>query len=330
MRVLVTGGAGYIGSHTCKHLAQKGYEPIVYDNLSRGHQWAVRWGDFELGDLRDTPRLTEVLRRRRIEAVIHFAAYALVGESVAQPELYYSNNTVGSLSLLEAMRAAGVCSLVFSSTCATYGYPEREVLDESHPTRPINPYGASKLFVERMIADAARAYGHKAICLRYFNAAGADPEGELGEVHDPETHLIPNVLRSLTGEIPFFDLHGEDYPTPDGTCIRDYVHVQDLARAHLLALRALQEGKPLELVCNLGTATGHSVKEAVACVESVTGKKVSLRVGPRRPGDPARLVASNERARNLLGWEPYYTDLRQTIEHAWNWHLRRTARFGRV
>lgn len=318
MNILVTGGGGYIGSHTCKLLARQGHQPVVYDNFSRGHRWAVRFGPLVEGDLLDQPRLESALREHAIEAVIHFAAVALVGESVVRPEFYYQNNTMGSLALLQAMQQVGVSRLVFSSTCATYGLPQSHLLSEEHPQNPVNPYGASKLMVERMIMDFCAAHGLHAMALRYFNAAGGDPEGELGEVHDPETHLIPNVLRALTGELPALQLYGQDYDTPDGTCVRDYIHVNDLADAHLRALERVKGWAAF----NLGTGIGNSVKEVIATVQQVTGRTVPVEHHPRRPGDPPYLVADASAARQALGWVPRY-NLRDSVEHAWAWHSQR-------
>ena len=319
--ILVTGGAGYIGSHTCKALAEAGLVPIVYDNLSLGHEWAVRWGPLEKGDILDRVRLDEVFKAYSPSAVIHFAAYAHVGESVEQPAKYYRNNVVGSLNLLEVMRDYGVRKIIFSSTCATYGIPQRVPIPEDHPQDPINPYGASKLMIERMLADFDAAYGLRSVSLRYFNAAGADPDGEIGEDHDPQTHLIPLVLEAAGGEGSYITIHGTDYDTPDGTCIRDYVHVSDLARAHVLALQALQEGCQ-SLSYNLGTGKGFSVREVISTARSVTARAIATKEGPRRPGDPSRLVADANRANKHLGWKPQYCDLEQVIATAWNWMLR--------
>ncbi|MBS2038978.1 UDP-glucose 4-epimerase GalE [bacterium] len=319
MKILVTGGAGYIGSHAVKHLNQNGHETVVVDNLSRGHGWAARWGRLEQIDLLDFPALKEVLARHRPDAVMHFAAYALVGESMQRPELYYRNNFVGSLNLLEAMHLTGVDKLVFSSTCATYGNPQTPCLDEEHPQAPVNPYGHSKLMTEQAIADFRHSYGLKACCLRYFNACGCDPDGELGEVHDPETHLIPCIFNALLANRPL-QLYGQDYPTPDGTCVRDYVHVLDLASAHRLALEKLSRGAALRPAYNLGTGRGHSVREVIAVVEKVTGRKVEVSVSQRRPGDPPSLVATCQLAQADLNWRPQWTDLEQTVASAWRWH----------
>jgi len=318
MKVLVTGGAGYIGSHTIKHLVAHGHEVIVLDSLARGHRWAVRWGNLEEVDLLDLSAVQEVLRRHQPDAVLHFAAYALVGESVRLPEVYYRNNFVGSLNLLEAMQKTGVGRLVFSSTCAVYGNPEGD-LHEDHPKAPVNPYGMSKWMTELAIADFRHAHGLQACALRYFNASGCDPDGEVGEVHDPETHLIPCIFNALLANRPV-QLYGTDYPTPDGTCVRDYVHVLDLASAHRLALEKLMAGSPLRPAYNLGTGRGHSVREVIAVVEKVTGRKVEVEVCPRRPGDPPALVATAEKAQAELDWRPQWTDLEQTVASAWKWH----------
>ncbi len=318
MKVLVTGGAGYIGSHTCKHLAAHGHEVIVLDSLARGHRRAVRWGSLEEVDLLDLAAVQEVLRRHQPDAVLHFAAYALVSESVRLPEVYYRNNFVGSLNLLEAMQKTGVGYLVFSSTCAVYGVPEGE-LHEDHPKAPVNSYGMSKWMTEQAIADFRQAHGLQACALRYFNASGCDPDGEVGEVHDPETHLIPCIFNALLANRPV-QLYGTDYPTPDGTCVRDYVHVLDLASAHRLALERLTAGTPLRPAYNLGTGRGHSVREVIAVVEKVTGRPVEIEICPRRPGDPPALVATAEKAQAELGWRPQWTDLEQTVASAWKWH----------
>jgi UDP-arabinose 4-epimerase len=319
--ILVTGGAGYVGSHACKALAAAGYTPVVYDNLGRGHRELVRWGPLEVGDLADRARLDDVFARHRPEAVMHFAAFAYVGESVQDPALYYRNNVGGTLELVEATRRAGVGALVFSSTCSTYGVPERMPIDEDTPQRPINPYGATKLAIERMLADYGTAYGLRSASLRYFNAAGCDPDGETGELHDPETHIIPRVLMAATGEIAHVEVFGTDYPTPDGTCLRDYVHVADLAQGHVQALDYLQRGGATTAV-NLGTGRGFSVREVIAAAEQVTARRIPVREAPRRPGDPPVLVADPARARALLGFAPRYTELAPIVATAWRWHTR--------
>jgi len=317
--VLVTGGAGYIGSHACKALAAAGYVPVSFDNLVYGHEWAVRWGPFVQGDILDRAALDAALEKYRPAAVMHFAAFAYVGESVGNPIKYYRNNVSGSLSLLAAMRDHGVGKFILSSTCATYGLPDAVPIPETHPQRPINPYGASKLMVEQILRDVDAAYGLRSISLRYFNAAGADPDGEIGESHDPETHLIPLVLDAAAGVRPEIVVYGDDYATPDGTCIRDYIHVSDLANAHVLALRALEAGAATTAY-NLGNGHGFSVKEVIDTARQVTGREIRVRVGPRRPGDPPRLVGDATRIRKELGWRPEHADLAEMIGSAWKWH----------
>lgn len=301
MKVLVTGGAGYIGSHTCKELARQGHTVVVYDNLSTGHRRFVKWGDFYYGDILDTQRLRACLHQHKPDGIIHFAASAYVGESVENPGKYFRNNVSGTLSILEAMRDENIPHIVVSGTCAVYGQPETVPIDESCPTAPINPYGASKLFMERMLADFHTAHALNWVSLRYFNAAGADTEGELWEDHDPETHLIPRVIMAAKGQIPEVQIFGDDYPTPDGTCIRDYVHVCDLARAHVLAMQYLMDGGESQPL-NLGTGQGLSVMDIVRGVEEALGTKVPYSIVPRRAGDPAVLVADATRAGDVLGW----------------------------
>lgn len=322
--VLVTGGAGYVGSHACKALATAGFLPVAYDNLSRGHPQTVRWGPLETGDIRDRARLDAVLARWRPAAVLHFAAHAYVGESVGDPARYYANNVIGTLGLLDAMRAAGLDRMVFSSTCATFGVPDGPTIDEDTPQRPVNPYGAGKLMVERCLADYGCAYGLRAVSLRYFNACGADPAGEIGEDHDPETHLVPRALMAAAGDLPCLEVFGADYPTPDGTAVRDYVHVTDLAEAHVGALEHLLAGGAAAAF-NLGSGRGHSVREVVAMVERVTGRPVPVRFGPRRPGDPPSLVACPDRARAALGFVPCYSSLEIIVRTAWRWQRQRQA-----
>jgi UDP-glucose-4-epimerase GalE len=321
--VLVTGGAGYIGSHTVKLLLQRGYRPVIYDNLIYGQRQAVLGGHFVQGSLHETARLTEILHTHNISAVIHFAAFAYVGESVRDPYKYYYNNVVGTLSLLQAMHAAGVHHIIFSSTCATYGVPQQPFLTEEHPQNPINPYGESKLFVERMLQASAVAYGLRWISLRYFNAAGADPDGELGENHDPETHLIPLVLAAANGRQADIAIFGTDYDTPDGTCIRDYIHVTDLAEAHLLALQALNNDDIANTAYNLGTGCGYSVRQVIDTASRITGHTILSTVAPRRAGDPARLVAAADKARQFLSWVPRYSDLDTIVATAWRWESQR-------
>jgi UDP-glucose-4-epimerase GalE len=320
MRVLVTGGAGYIGSHTVRLLLARGHDVWVYDNLSAGHRASVPAERLLVGDLAEPARIDHALVSRRIEAVVHFAASALVGESVRHPALYYQNNVIGSLNLLEMMRRNGVSRFVFSSTCATYGMPSRVPIDEDEAQKPINPYGNTKLAVEHALLDHAAAYGWGVALLRYFNAAGANPDGTIGEDHDPESHLIPLVIQAALGQRPYIQVFGTDYDTPDGTCIRDYIHVDDLAMAHLLALEKLEAGRPI--ICNLGTGQGNSVREVIRAVEEVSGKRVPVVEGARREGDPPRLVASSGQARQLLGWQPRYPDIKEVVATAWNWHSR--------
>jgi UDP-arabinose 4-epimerase len=319
--ILVTGGAGYIGSHACKALAAAGWEPVTYDNLGRGHREAVRWGPLVEGDLADGKRLVETLRRFKAEAVMHFAAFAYVGESVTVPELYFRNNVVNSLVLLEAMHEAGVRQIVFSSTCATYGLPEAMPIAESAPQHPVNPYGESKLMIERMLHWLGPAHGLRHAALRYFNAAGADPGGEIGEHHEPETHLIPLILDAALGRRDAIEIYGTDYPTPDGTAIRDYIHVNDLAQAHVLALEHLGGGGD-SLALNLGTGTGHSVRAVIDAAERVTGRRIARRETGRRPGDPPILVADARRAQATLRWTPRLSGLDDILATAWAWHRR--------
>ncbi len=320
MRILVTGGAGYVGSHTVAHLLQQGHEVVVYDNLSRGHARAVPAEILTRGELADESGLVRALAEHRSEAVMHFAALALVGESVADPALYYRNNVAGTISLLDAMRSVGVDRLVFSSTCATYGEPDRVPIPEDTPQRPTNPYGFTKLAMEQMLAECARAYDLTYASLRYFNACGAAESGDLGEDHEPESHAIPMALAVALGRNEHFTIFGDDYPTPDGTCIRDYVHVDDLARAHLAALERLRPGGSLCL--NLGTGRGFSVREVVEACRRATGHEIPVRIGPRRAGDPPELVADPTQAKALLGWEPQHQELDSMVESAWRWHSR--------
>jgi len=318
MHILVVGGAGYIGSHMVKRLGQLGCAVTVLDNLSSGHRDAVTHGRFVHGDLGDRAMLDELFRQGRFDAVMHFASFIQVGESVQEPARYYRNNVVNTLNLLEAMRMFGVERFIFSSTAATFGEPQYSPIDEQHPQRPINPYGQSKLMVEQMLADFDRAYGLKSVCLRYFNAAGADPEGELGERHDPETHLIPLVLQAASGRRPYISVFGRDYDTPDGTCVRDYIHIVDLCEAHWLALNTLVNGAP-SAAYNLGNGPGFSVQEVIDTATRVTGQAIKVVDSPRRAGDPARLVADATLARERLGWQPKYADLATIIQHAWGW-----------
>ncbi len=322
--VVVTGGAGYIGSHTAKALRLAGDRVIVYDDLSAGYRVAALGAELVEGDVRDGARLRALLEQSGASAVLHFAAWLSVADSVRDPVGYYQNNVVGALTVLDAMRAAGVGRFIFSSTCATYGEPQEVPLVETLPPAPINAYGETKLAVERALPHFERAYGIRWISLRYFNAAGADPEGELGEAHHPEIHLIPRALDAATGGEPL-TVFGTDYPTPDGTCLRDYIHVTDLADAHLRALRRLESGGPSG-VYNLGTERPASVRDVIGAVERVTGRRVPHAIGPRRAGDPAVLYASSARARGDLGWQPTRPDLTTIVDDAWRWW--RSPRFG--
>jgi UDP-glucose 4-epimerase len=319
--VLVCGGAGYIGAHMAKALARAGYQLTVFDNLSTGHRAAVQWGDLVEGDLLDKETLGRLFKTNRFDAVMHFCALSQVAESVRDPYTYYRNNVAGTLNLLDAMRHAGVERLVFSSTAAVYGVPTTEKLGESHPPLPINPYGASKLMVETILEDAARAYGLRSVALRYFNAAGADAEGDIGESHTPETHLIPNVLRHALGMGPGLKVFGDDYATRDGTCIRDYVHVNDLAVAHLLAMHHLDNHEGAHRF-NLGSGSGYTVMEVIEAAREVTGKPIPFSLAPRRAGDPPVLVADSKRAIDVLGWRPSFEDMPAIIETAWRWHCK--------
>ncbi|WP_201839006.1 UDP-glucose 4-epimerase GalE [Microvirga zambiensis] len=314
-RILVTGGAGYIGSHTCKALAQNGFDPVAYDNLIAGHRDAVRWGPLAAGDILDREALVETLRRYDPAAVIHFAAHAYVGESVTEPAKYYRNNVLGTQTLLDACRGAGLLNVIFSSSCATYGIPESLPIREDSPQDPINPYGRSKLIGEQMLADYAAAYGMRYVALRYFNACGADPGGEIGERHDPETHLIPRALMAAAGRLSHLSVFGDDYPTPDGTCIRDYIHVSDLAKAHVAAVLHLLKGGE-NLAANLGTGRGISIKEILTAIEQVTGRQVPVRFEPRRAGDPPILFANPSLARENLGFKADLSDVDTIIRTA--------------
>ena len=316
--ILVTGGAGYIGSHTIKALLERGYRVVALDNLSVGHREFVLCEDFVQADLLDRAALERVFEKYPIRSVIHFAARTAVGESVENPEIYYYNNVVGTLNLLSAMRAHGVDEIVFSSSAAVYGDPEVLPIPEDHPKRPKSPYGKTKLMMEEILSDYSHAYRIKYVALRYFNAAGSDPEGEIGEWHDPETHLIPIVLEAAYGIRDHVEIFGTDYPTPDGTCIRDFIHVVDLAEAHVLALEKMREGKA-NTAYNLGTGVGHSVREVIEACKKVTGRDFKVVDGPRRPGDPPALVADPTKAKRELGWEPRYTDLEEIISTAWAW-----------
>jgi UDP-glucose 4-epimerase len=321
MRILVTGGAGYIGSHAVRYLGSLGHEVFVYDNLVYGHREAVPAGSLVVGDLHDRKLLEQTMLARRIEAVMHFAAFAAVNESVVDPGKYFHNNVVGTLSLLEAMRAVGVKRIVFSSTTATYGVPEKMPITESMPQKPINPYGYTKLVVEQALTDYAAAYGFAFAALRYFNASGASASGDIGEDHTPETHLIPLVLQVALGQRDKIMMFGDDYPTRDGTCIRDYVHVDDLASAHALALDKLCKlGDGTAIRLNLGTGFGFTVREVVEACRKVTGHAIPAVVAPRREGDPPELVADSSAAKRELGWQPKYENIEEIVATAWRWH----------
>lgn len=320
MNVLVTGGAGYIGSHACQAFHSAGLIPITYDNLSTGHRDAVKWGPLEIGDIRDGQRIAEVFRAYPIEAVVHFAAAAYVGESVRNPSKYYDVNVTGTLTLLRAIGAAGISKLVFSSSCATYGEPSTALIDESVHQAPINPYGRSKLICEQMIDDLAAVHGFGAIKLRYFNAAGNDPELRIGERHDPETHLIPLAIGAALGIVPHLSIFGDDYDTRDGTCVRDFIHVSDLADAHLKAITRCEPGE--SHAYNLGGGRGTSVRELVSIVNEIGRCQTPTKIESRRPGDPAELVASIVKARTDLAWAPGSSDIRNIVRDAWNWAVR--------
>jgi UDP-arabinose 4-epimerase len=321
--VLVTGGAGYIGSHLCKHLAQAGIQPIVLDNLSRGHRDAVKWGPLIVGDILDSNLLLETLERHRPSAIIHFAALSYVGESVIDPHLYYLNNVSGTISLLNAMVQARIDKIVFSSTCAVYGVPSVLPITEDLSARPVSPYGRTKHIIETILDDYAKTYGINYAALRYYNACGADKSGEIGERHDPETHLIPRALMAVEGMLPHLDIYGIDYETPDGTCIRDYIHVSDLAAGHLLALEYLK-ATSMNVVLNLGVGKGLSVFQVLNAIEEVTGKKVPIQIQDRRAGDPPILFADPTRARRLLDFAPEQSDIQHIVRTAWNFMRRAT------
>ena len=326
MNILVTGGAGYVGSHASRLLDRAGYDVWIYDNCSRGHHEAALEGRLVAGDLADGAKLRAVLEEKSIDAVMHFAAYALVGESVADPSLYFQNNVVGSLSLLDAMRDVGVKKVVFSSTTAIYGAPNKVPITEEENKDPINPYGFTKLIIERALEAYREAYGFGYVALRYFNAAGASPEGDIGEDHDPESHLIPITLQVVLGQREKITIFGDDYPTQDGTCVRDYVHVDDLGTAHVKALELVEPGKGYPL--NLGTGRGHSVLEVIDACRRVTGATIPADVGQRRPSDPPELVADSRRARQLLDWQPRYMSIDAVVETAWRWHRSHPNGYG--
>ncbi len=320
-KILVVGGAGYIGSHMVKMLLSSGYEVVTFDNLENGFRDAVLGGEFVHADLADREALAEVFSTHDFSAVMHFASHIQVGESMQNPGKYYQNNVANTLNLLDAMVAAGVDAFIFSSTAAIFGEPEYIPIDEKHPKNPINPYGLSKWMIEQILMDFDKAHGLKSCCLRYFNAAGADPEGELGERHDPETHLIPLVLQAASGRREHITVFGKDYDTPDGTCIRDYIHITDLCQAHLLALEKLMAGAD-SMAYNLGNGQGFSVQEVIDAARKVTGRQIPVIESERREGDPARLVADATMARQQLGWQPQYAELETIIEHAWHWEQR--------
>lgn len=317
--ILITGGAGYIGSHTAKAIRKAGFQPVVYDNLSRGFKELVKFGPLVVGDLHDSAMLTATLNEYKPAGCIHFAAFAYVGESVSNPGLYYRNNFGGSLNLVEALLAGGVNKIVFSSTCATYGQPDVDLISESTLQKPINPYGHSKLMVEQMLKDFDWSHNLKSVALRYFNACGADAEGEIGEMHDPEPHLIPRIIMAAQGRIPHIDVMGTDYPTPDGTAIRDYIHVEDLAKAHVLAMCNLLDGGQSDAF-NLGTGKGNSVKDVIAAVRRTSNRDVPINYAPRRAGDPAKLVADTSKAKRVLGFDPQYLDIEDSVRTAFRWH----------
>jgi UDP-glucose-4-epimerase GalE len=325
--ILVVGGAGYIGSHMCKALARNGFVPVTLDNLARGHRQAVQWGPLITGDMDDPDLLDRLFSNHDFGAVMHFAAFAYVGESVENPALYYRNNLAAPMVLLDAMVRHGIDRFIFSSTCAIYGEPQQIPIPENHPQQPINPYGWTKKTVEQILADFGRAYGLNSVSLRYFNAAGADPEGEIGEDHDPETHLIPLVLQTALGQRERVRIFGDDYDTDDGTCVRDYVHVNDLAAAHLLALAHLLDGGRGGAY-NLGNGRGYSVRQVIDTARRVTGRAIAADPAPRRAGDPARLVGSSETFKSTFGWQPRFADLETIIETAWHWHRNHPRGYG--
>jgi UDP-glucose-4-epimerase GalE len=325
--ILIVGGAGYIGSHMCKDLSKAGYQPIVLDNLVCGHEQAVKWGPFFKGSMSDAGLLSKVFTDYPVDAVMHFAAFCYVGESVTSPAKYYQNNVSDTLALLNVMVERQVGRFIFSSSCATYGQPVEIPISEEHPQRPISPYGKTKVMVEQILEDYKTAYGLESVSLRYFNAAGADRDGDLGEDHRPETHLIPLVLQTALGQRPCVDVFGNDYPTTDGTCIRDYIHVEDLTKAHLLALERVLNGLPGGQY-NLGNGKGYSVEDVVRVARRVTGKPIATRVGARRAGDPAVLISSSQKAIKDLGWHTRFPDLETIVETAWNWHKAHPNGYG--
>lgn len=327
--VLVTGGAGYIGSHACKALFEKGFTPITFDNLKRGNSWAVKWGPLEQGDLKDQSNLDYIFKKYNPLGVMHFAAYCYVEESTKDPMKYYDNNVTGTLNLLNVMKNNNVNKIIFSSTCATYGIPNSVPITEAHPQKPINPYGMTKLIIEQMLKDFSYSYGLKSISLRYFNAAGADEDFEIGEHHVPETHLIPLVLEAAIDNKKTISVYGNDYETPDGTCVRDYIHVDDIADAHLLSLQSLINGAGTTAY-NLGNENGFSVLDVIKASEKVTKKSISMKIAKRRLGDPAYLVGSSNLIKKQLGWKPRYTDLEKIINTAFGWHLNFNKLNGKI
>ncbi len=321
MSILISGGAGYIGSHTAKSLSRAGFEPVVYDNLSTGHRWAVKWGPLVEADLSDKASLKQALKQYNVTAAIHFAAHAYVGESVLDPRRYFENNVINTLHLLNTLMDSGINHIVFSSSCAVYGEPQSFPISESHVKLPVNPYGDSKLFIERVLDWYGRAYGLRWAALRYFNAAGADPSGELGEVHNPETHLVPRLIEAALGRLESVEIFGVDYPTEDGTAVRDYVHVLDLAEAHVAAVQHLLSGGE-SFSANLGTGHGVSVREVITAVERVSDSTINAKTAPRRVGDPPVLIADPTNAERILDWHPRFSSLDNIVNSAWDWHCR--------
>jgi len=320
LNILVTGGAGYIGSHVCKKLAQNGYNPIVIDNLTRGNKWAVKWGPLEIGDILDSDFIERVMKKYAPVSVMHFAALAYVGESVNYPNLYYNTNVTGTLNLLDAMIKFNISKIIFSSSCATFGIPKRIPIQENDEQNPINPYGFSKLIIEKLLEDYFKAHKISSVSLRYFNAIGADKDAEIGEVHNPETHLVPSAFNVAIGRMKSIDIYGNDYDTDDGYCIRDYIHVDDLAAAHILSLEYLDKGNTGSYKFNLGTGRGFSVMEVIKTIKKITNKKINFNIVSRRDGDPPELVAAVKGAHDFLKWRPQITDLSVQINDAWAWH----------
>jgi UDP-glucose-4-epimerase GalE len=329
MNILVTGGAGYIGSHTCKQLNAAGYRAIVLDNLVQGHTWAVKWGPLRIGDIGDQQFVRSIIKEFDIAGVIHFAAHAYVGESMQNPQKYFKNNVANTLTFFDALLEGGVNKIVFSSSCATYGNPHELPIKETHIQQPVNPYGASKLMIENVLNWYSHAYDLRPIIFRYFNAAGADPDGDLGEEHSPETHLIPLVIAAAQGKNSNLEIFGTDYDTPDGTAVRDYIHVTDLASAHVKGIAHLLRGGNAEIM-NLGTGEGHTIRKVISAVEAVSERKVVYKDGPRRPGDPASLVANAARAAAVLGWRPSLSNLETIVQTAWRWHEQSSRSLGRA